>query len=364
VLFAAGEAGAWYDPSDTTTLFQDSAGTTPVTAVEQPVGLILDKSKGLVLGADVVLNGDFEAGASNWAIVGANVSIAGGKASWTAAAANERITQGSLTSTKWYQVSFDVADYTAGNVYFASAVAVASVTGTGAYSYLITGATNIYIRSGPSGFTGSVDNISVRELPGNHAFNPNATTVRPVLKADGALRYLEFGGVDDWLQTASIDFSGTDKLSVFAGVYKTSDAATAVFAELSSNLNNNNGAFTLSAPSGAGLNTYGWVSKGTDPGILAPTGYVAPVKSVLTGLGDISGDSSILRSNGAIAASSATDQGTGNFGNYALYIGRRGGSSLPFNGRLYSMVVLGRTATADEIAQAETYVAAKTGVTL
>ena len=42
--FAAGEQGAWYDPSDFTTLFQDSAGTIPVTAVEQPVGLMLDKS--------------------------------------------------------------------------------------------------------------------------------------------------------------------------------------------------------------------------------------------------------------------------------------------------------------------------------
>ena len=47
-LFSNGEQGAWYDPSDYSTLFQDSAGTTPVTAVEQFVGLMLDKSKGLV----------------------------------------------------------------------------------------------------------------------------------------------------------------------------------------------------------------------------------------------------------------------------------------------------------------------------
>ena len=44
LLFAASEPGAWYDPSDMSTLFQDSAGTVPVTAVEQPVGRILDKS--------------------------------------------------------------------------------------------------------------------------------------------------------------------------------------------------------------------------------------------------------------------------------------------------------------------------------
>lgn len=34
----------WYDPSDLSTLFQDSAGTTPVTASGQPVGKMLDKS--------------------------------------------------------------------------------------------------------------------------------------------------------------------------------------------------------------------------------------------------------------------------------------------------------------------------------
>jgi hypothetical protein len=44
VLFAGSVKGAWFDPSDITTLFQDSAGTTPVTAVEQPVGLMKDKS--------------------------------------------------------------------------------------------------------------------------------------------------------------------------------------------------------------------------------------------------------------------------------------------------------------------------------
>lgn len=43
-LFAAGEKGWWYDPSDLSTLFQDAAGTTPVTAVGQPVGRMNDKS--------------------------------------------------------------------------------------------------------------------------------------------------------------------------------------------------------------------------------------------------------------------------------------------------------------------------------
>lgn len=44
LLFAANEYGAWYEPSDLTTLFQDAAGTIPVTAAGQSVGLMRDKS--------------------------------------------------------------------------------------------------------------------------------------------------------------------------------------------------------------------------------------------------------------------------------------------------------------------------------
>jgi hypothetical protein len=43
-LFSSGEKGAWFDASDRSTLFQDAAGTTPVTALGQPVGRWLDKS--------------------------------------------------------------------------------------------------------------------------------------------------------------------------------------------------------------------------------------------------------------------------------------------------------------------------------
>lgn len=44
LLFAAGEQGVWYDPSDFSTMFQDTAGTTPVTATGQSVARINDKS--------------------------------------------------------------------------------------------------------------------------------------------------------------------------------------------------------------------------------------------------------------------------------------------------------------------------------
>lgn len=43
-FFEDGTQGVWIDPSDFSTLYQDSDGMIPVTDVGQPIGLILDKS--------------------------------------------------------------------------------------------------------------------------------------------------------------------------------------------------------------------------------------------------------------------------------------------------------------------------------
>lgn len=61
-LFAQGEEGFFYDPKDTETLFQHATENQPVTAAGQTIGLMLDKSKGLVLGEEILTNGDFSSG--------------------------------------------------------------------------------------------------------------------------------------------------------------------------------------------------------------------------------------------------------------------------------------------------------------
>jgi hypothetical protein len=174
--------------------------------------------------------------------------------------------------------------------------------------------------------------------------------------------YLAFDGVDDSFGTSSIDFSATDEMTVFAGVSKLSDAALGMVVELTANSGANNGAFYITAPHFAGSATYEWRSRGTNPVQATTSGvFAAPITNVLTGIGDISADVATLRVNGAQAATSASDQGTGNFGNYPLFIGRRNNTNLPFNGRLYSLAVLGRTATDAELASMEAWVAGKTG---
>lgn len=239
-LFSAGEQGIWLDPSDFSTLFQDSAGTTPVTAVGQPVGLALDKS---------------------------------GR--------------------------------------------------------------------------------------GNHATQSTSAS-RPTLQQDSnGLYYLSFDGTDDSMATPSINFTGTDKMTVWAGVRKLSDAAAAILCELSVTSAGYNGTFYIAAPVTAAAN-YGFLSRGTAIATaFSAASFPSPITSVLTGLGNISGDSSVLRVNGVQAASVATNQGTGNYGNYPLYIGRRGGASLPFNGRIYQLIVRGAESNAGQIAATEAYVNAK-----
>jgi len=52
-LFKPGDKGAWYDSSDLNTLFQDSAGTTPVTGANQPVGRWNNKISGQEAGFNI-----------------------------------------------------------------------------------------------------------------------------------------------------------------------------------------------------------------------------------------------------------------------------------------------------------------------
>src|SRR5690606_19823768 len=52
LLFLDGENGAWYDPSDLSTVFQDAAGATP-GAAGSPVGLLLDKHLGGEIGPEL-----------------------------------------------------------------------------------------------------------------------------------------------------------------------------------------------------------------------------------------------------------------------------------------------------------------------
>ena len=452
-LFRNAEQGVWYDPSDLTTLFQDSAGTVPVTAVEQPVGLMLDKSKGLVLGPELVTNGGFDS-VADWTLA-SYAAISGGLLNVGTSGAGVFASQpASVVAGKTYIVTFTLTVLSgSNNVSPAVGGTLSSIVrnATGTYTEcIVAGGTGIvHMQGRGSGVTNcTIDNISVKELPGNHATQATSTK-RPVLSAKvnlltgsaalatqsvattaipytlkhtgtgtitlsgtstagplvgpgtltftptagtltltvsgsvteaqletgsvatryqwvntaadydtvGFPKYLKFDGVDDSMSTATVDFTATDKMTVFAGVRKLSDASTQVIAECNGGVNNQFGLYITA------VYEYGWYSTGSvssDARVDSAT-YAAPRTNVITTIGDISGDAATLRINGAQAATSASDQGTGNYGNYPLYIGSRAGTSLPFNGHLYSLIVRGAQSTDAQIASAESYVNGKTG---
>lgn len=245
-IFATGEQGFAYDPNDLSTMFQDAAGTVPVTAVGQPIGLIRDKS-------------------------GRN----------------------------------------------------------------------------------------------NHAFQ-TVSASRPILRqnATTGAYYLAFDGTNDSLRTNNIDFTATNKVSLFAGVRKMSDANAGVLLELSTSVANT-GTFVITSPPNGSEPSY---SAGSNLGLLTapktPVIFSAPRSDVLTMRATGNPSSISLRVNSTQAASSAVSHGAGNYGNHPLYIGRRAGTSLPFNGHLYSLIGIGRLTSDSETIALEKTIAKNTGVTL
>ena len=168
-------------------------------------------------------------------------------------------------------------------------------------------------------------------------------------------------GIDDVMVTPSIDFSGTDKMTVWAGVQKLSDAAQAVLLELSANSGTTPNSFSLQAP-GPGV-SFRLVSAGsaTGSGIADATGFPAPTARVLTGIGDISGDRATLQVNGLQVAQSTADQGTGNYSNNPVYLFRRGGTTLPFNGIFTGLIARGAASTQTQIDLGNNYLNSKLG---
>ena len=365
-LFANSEQGFAYDPNDLTTLYQDAAGNIPVTAAGQPVGLMLDKSKGLVLGAELVVDGGFD-DATKW-IKETGWSVSGGNGIATNVIGNMQQGIPSVVG-RTYLISGTVLSRSTGSVRLladGTDVPIVTTSIPRVFSYIVRASLatiKIGFRS-IDGFTGTVDNVSVRELSGNHAYQ-TVSASRPILQrnATTGAYYLAFDGADDFLQTNNIDFTATDKVSLFAGVRKLSDVALGMLVELSADSGVNNGSFRIGAPASPGQN-YSFFNKGSIERGVIPTGFASPISNVLSASGNISADITRSKVNGANWLSSNLDLGVGNYGNYPLYIGRRAGTSFPFNGNIYSLIGIGRLTTDTETLAIEKAIAKNVGVTL
>lgn len=181
------------------TLYQDYQGVTPVTAVGQPVGLMLDKSEGLAQGAEEITNGDFSNGLTGWVTAG-DVSIVSGSAHITNTSTyGAQAFQGvsGLTVGKFYKLTLDTEAISGDSSWYIDdflGVYVQGVTsGQGRHFYILQATATSFTLQFKKFGAGvvSVDNVSVKEIQGSHATQPTSTK-RPIYARhpEGGIRNL------------------------------------------------------------------------------------------------------------------------------------------------------------------------------
>lgn len=465
-LWRNGEQGVWYDSSDLSTMFQDSAGTTPVymPGQGQPdcwIGLQLDKRRGLKRGPEVLSNGDFAAGGASWGVSGADathtVTFENGAMRYQSDTTSPQLSvaQGSvLTVGAWYEVVVTVSAWVSGALKSdsLSGVGAAPVVGSAVGTFRFIGraiVSTFSLTRNAANTDITIDSISIRELPGNHRWQETATS-RAVLSArynlltgteslatqsvpvaattytlatggsgsvtlSGAasgtyasgsrsitctagtltltvsgsvtqadLRsstdgvglppyqrvvdastydtagfplYRKPDGVDDWMQTAAVDFSGTGKVTVATAMRKLSDAARAMLIELGTAAENTVGNFAVEAPSAGLQNLAARASGSSSVNTVQTASAIAPLSAVLLARIDSAAGVGI-RINGGAWAENKTPFG-GNFVNAPVYFDRRTGASLPSSARDYGTLIVGRLLTGPETAAVEKFLRQK-----
>lgn len=419
-LFGPADQGYWYDNRDLTTMFQDTAGTVPVTAVEQPVALQLDKSgKGNhriapgpttsrpILRARYNLltySEDF----SNAAWVKIETTVVGKKAipsivsglhklfANVAMATNTGIVwriraraAGLNRFSLWLDNAsigcrFNLANGTAYNLTGSNVSASVTPDGDGWYICRVTttgiaevlGAPAIYLLgdSDALSFAGNgVDGIEFDKADVRFATDANLPPYQRIAAATdydtvGFPYYLDTDGTDDWMRTAAtVDFSGSDKVTLVQGLHKRNDK-NAIFNELSATTGSNSGAFytatgldgipsTLCSSNARGTASAIWLAAGR-----FTTGqYPAPDTAIISATHDISGDLSRIWRNNVVGIDGTADKGAGNFRNDYVYFYARAGTSVRFNGRDYGQFAISRLLSDAERNQVESWLNTKMG---
>lgn len=423
-LFSGGQVGVWYDPSDFSTLFENTDGTGAISTVEKPVGKMLDKSgNGFHVTAannstarPIFRNRynrltNSEVFDSGWTVIFASVTAN------TEVAPNGTTTADTLTvvSNSYPQVYQQALGVINPALYIASVYAKAGTNdqislelrgpnlvpdatfnlttgtvvsgsgtivsaGNGWYRCSVTTTTNtinpLFIIGGKANSAGTVyiwgaqlttvdDHAAINQeyqsITTATSYNSDTTKFPP---------YLEFDGADDcFIPSSNLDFSASNKVSVFCAVSKNLVTNFGIVAELSASAGTNNGAFALwinGDTGGLGRNTHGITLRGTTnfyDEAFRP--YPSPANAVLSYIfqpGEADQISSRINGSPVTASSTLNSTSAGNFGNYPLYIGSRAGATLRFGGRLYGLIVRAGTSTAQEISDTETYLSGKSGV--
>lgn len=394
--FSSGEPGLWYDISDMSTLFQDAAGTVPVTGLEQPVGRVVDKSgRGNhatqatttarpVLSAQVnILTFSEEFDNAAW-IKGTDASVTPNQAvAPDGQLTADRITFSADATTgdingifttvagRTYAESIwlwaDVGQATITRLLFADDAGstqgdlVVNLTTTPTrYSVSAvapTGTSRLRLRCGTGQQGKSFYAWGAQANTGALAAGYQRTAAAGVYNAVGFPNYLRFDGVDDWLG-CNLDLASAQKVASYFSASVLNPGGTRILFEASTNSISTAGAIALLAGPDVRFR-----SGGTTP-IDAYAGAMTSAPKVWTGLGEIATPLVSIRENSVLFATSNASQGTGNYGNLPFYIGSRAATTLFAQMSMYGLIVRGGNTHAGDIAKIERWLAQKSGVML
>lgn len=342
----------WWDVQDLSTMYQDRAGTIPVTAAGQAVGLHLSKD-GRGLGPDL----------RGLATIGMTGSSAPATFDPVTGAGSVHRVSGNNTSyvqlnppTFERLYAWDVENLGPGVLRLQERLnsILVKLIGVGERHriYATSPAAILGWRLQPAidGESVSFVTHSVAESLSAHRVASNDAN-RPLLQwdADAGAYYLLANGSNTHMSVPMLDMTNTDEVGLFAAVYKGGAGATNLVVELSESAAAYNGAWALSTPSGAG-NSNNFDSKGT---VLASAGrnfVEIGVKMVIAAGAKISIPVIFWIENARPKVSYNASQGSGSYGRYPLHFYRRRGSAGSFLGRDYGMHLIDRLPTDAETA--------------
>lgn len=356
---------ALYDPSNLASLYQDPAGSIPLTAPGQPVGLMLDCSNNLKTGPQLIINGNFD-GTANWrsgrsAVLSATnntlrVTMAGGV---NAGGADQAI---ATVPGRMYRVSFNVIGWTGDILGSWMRVSNRNIDDEDGSTFMFTEQASspglktfhfiaqsnvayLFLQPlqnygpGTDGAYIEYTKASIQEVPGKHMLQPS-TPSRPTFQRLGRYAWLDFDGVDDFMYShTEFDWIAANQMTAAAAYTRNKDAVN-VFLELGPVADTTAGTFYLATretdASGASFrvsSTSGAFDKvyGYGPALYESAAVVAQT--------DILAHRTRIRINGADNVTAGNISGSG-MTKHTLYLGMRKDSyHLCFGGQFHGLAI-------------------------
>lgn len=358
----AGSESALFNPAISSTVFQNYYGGNlgGDAGSGDPVGLMLDVSRGLSLGDNIWTSANVNE-AANW--------TDNGNSTWTSnpAQSGELDLVYGVGDSGVFQVDLQISGQTEGVV--AVFVRSAGDAGNERVSSLISDESGVFrlvvkVSPGTTGYSirvyaSSSDatvGLIAREIQGNHAYQ-TVSSDRPTLQNSGSLWEVVGDGISKHL-LSDLDMSGSDEATFVVGAERQSNGHPVCYGNISSGT-----AWSLSFFSTS--NRSAMASRATSYKDATIDGALSAQRYVFSGRSKISTPVVEHRRNRSSWSQNTATQGAGaNYGNQQLALfGNPSGPSFNTT-KIQAVCVSGRKLTDEEIYTIEGYISSLSGVAL